>query len=157
MKRIALTAAMILALGFGIWGSCSKKPAYGNISFSVWRLDSDYGNLNSAIKAPVEKSIKESWIFETVSFISADKDTNKKAFTKKDLTFYLIMESDEGLLIKISEKGEHRFTFKHHKASSASYIFHGIDFVPYLIRVTFTTGDHPIGIIGPGIRKISNK
>ncbi|MFW6140913.1 MAG: hypothetical protein ACOC5S_06125 [Acidobacteriota bacterium] len=36
-------------------------------------------------------------------------------------------------------------------------IFYGRDFVPYLISVTFTTGDHPIGIIGPGILKSPNK
>jgi len=65
---------------------------------------------------------------------------------------------DEGhrILSKMIKAGFYS-PVKHHKASSSSYIFYGIDFAPYFIRVTFTTGDHALGIIGPGIRKCPDK
>ena len=155
MKRMFLTAVILMLFGFCIYGESVEKPRYGNIFLSVWRLDADYGNITTAINAPIEKTIKESWLFESIILELDKPNSPEKIITKDSFKFHISAEANGMLLITISENTRNILSFKHHRPSSAEYILYGSDFVPYLINVTFTVNDHPIGIIGPGIRKIS--
>jgi len=155
MKRTFLTAVILMLFGFSIWGESNEKPRYGNIFLSVWRLDSDYGNITTAITSPIENTIKESWLFESIVLELDKPNSREKIITKDSFKFNVSVEANGMLLITISENTRNILSFKHHRPSSAEYILYGSDFAPYLINVTFTVNDHPIGIIGPGIRKIS--
>lgn len=155
MKRMFSTAVLLMLFVFCIWGESYEKPRFGNIFLSVWRLDTDYGNISAAITSPIKKTIKESWLFESIVLDLDKPNSPEKIITKERFKFHVSVKSDGILLITISENSRNILTFKHHRPSSAEYILYGSDFAPYLINVTFTVDDHPIGIIGPGIRKIS--
>lgn len=156
MKRTFLTAVILMLFGFCICGESVEKPRYGNIFLSVWRLDADYGNITTAIIAPIEKTIKESWLFESIILELDKPNSSEKIITKESFKFHFSVKSDGILVITISENNRNILSFKHYRPSSAEYILYGSDFAPYLINVTFTLNDHQIGIIGPGIRKVSD-
>lgn len=156
MKRMFLSLVILILFGFGLWGESIEKPEYGNILLSVWRLDADHRNITPAINATIEKTIKESWLFESVVLDLSEKNSHAKIISKGSFKYQISVESNKTLLINISENNRNIFTFKHMRPSSAKSIFYGSDFVPYLVNVTFTVNDHPVGIIGPGIRNISD-
>ena len=45
------------------------------------------------------------------------------------------------------------FTFVHKRPSTVNYVFCGTDDLTYLIELTYTIGNHPIGLLSPGILK----
>ncbi len=155
MKK--LLAAWILAnlLAFSMLSAGHREPErlYANIIFTVFRFDHWPQNVEHTLNLPLPQIYEESWIHAYLSLDITDGHSRIKAIDKDDFRFEVAAESLYKLSLRVIENGGNRFYFEHHRPSTACYLFYGMDSRIYLLKVLFSSGDHPVGPLGPGIRR----
>jgi hypothetical protein len=75
---------------------------------------------------------------------------------KDQFRFVLNAEPDSLLALQVFEEDKEMFRFVHTRPSAADYIFYGTDGLTYLMEVTYTEGNHRIGLVSLGILKIGS-
>jgi len=153
MKKTILAATLIIVLGLGLGADMGKELYYANISFVVWKLNNGPHEAAKVIGTPMPKVFKDSWIYDLVSIDVSDDNPNMKILEKDGFRFILTAESGDLLKILVFEEEKEIFRFVHKRPSTANYIFYGSDGMTYLIEVTYTKDNHPVGLLSPGIIK----
>lgn len=155
MSKKIFSAVLICMIGCGIMLSQDKNPdrMYANLVFTVFELDDLETEIASKLKMPIPEVHSKSWIHAYYSLDLSEGRLPKETIEKRDFRFILSAESQSKLSIKVMYKNQDRFYFEHCKPSSAYYIFYGENCRAYFMEVVFTTADHPIGPLGPGIRR----
>ena len=95
----------------------------------------------------------ESWLHDFFSLELIEGKSQTKVIEKEGLRLVFKTLPPRRLLVQISYQEQERFRFEHQRPSSAHYIFYGPDSRAYLLEVLFTTANHRIGPIGPGIKR----
>jgi len=65
----------------------------------------------------------------------------------------LTAEYKERLTTQVFERDKEIFMFVHNRPSTIDYIFYGTDGHTYLVELCYSIGNHPIGLLSPGILK----
>jgi hypothetical protein len=154
MKKMLIPVALILLISPGTWSETQKARQYVNLSFIVWRLENGAEEAISRINTPIPELFKESWICEFVTFDVSDRKAATKIVEKAGLRFVLTADFKDRLTILVYEKENELFRFIHNRPSTANYIFYGSDHKTYLMEAAFTSDNHPIGLLSPGIKII---
>ena len=102
MKKIILTATLIIVLGLGLGADMGKELYYANISFVVWKLNNGPHEAAKVIGTPMPKVFKDSWIYDLVSMDVSDGNPNMKILEKDGFRFILTAESGRS---RLSKKG----------------------------------------------------
>lgn len=155
MKKILTAVLLVSLLGLCmlIPGYTEPDRLYANIIFTVFKLDNWPQNAERTLNLPIPQIFEESWIHAYLSLDISEGNRQMKVIDKDDFRFELAAESLYKLSIRVIEKEQDRFYFEHQRPSSASYIFYGPDSRTYLMKVLYSTGSHPVGPLGPGIRR----
>ena len=151
MRKVIGITILAITLGFGSWIVAAKKSYYGNLSFTVWKLEKGPEEILQIIGAEISKVIRDSWIHTMFSLDVSDGNPHTKILERDGFRFILTMRYKNRLDIQIFEKDKEKFIFHHKRSSTARYIFYDEESKGYLIEAVFTGGDNRIGLIGPGI------
>jgi len=159
MKMKIFLALVLSLMAFSLLSAEENHPKqlYANLVFTVFELDDVKTDIASKIDIPIPEVYTQSWIHTHVSFDIADGTARKKVINKEEYRFILSADSEKNLSIQIMHKNQDRFYFEHRQPSTAHYIFYGPDNRVFLMEVLFTTANHRMGPIGPGIRKGGNR
>jgi len=151
----------ILAAGLTIWASTADlsqveshiKPQYANVFVTVWQLADDHSDFLEKLRAPIPRIFTDSWLstsyFQDVADGKLHTKTLEKDTIKIDITSGKIVQ----LTVHVWEEGELIFKNILLRSSTLRTIFYGKNSQPYLLDVSFSFSDHPIGIIRPGIMR----
>ena len=155
MKKIFAAGILfsLLALNTLPAGRGEPERLYANIIFTVFKLDHWSRDIERTLNLPIPEVFEESWIHAFLSLDITDSIRQVKTIEKEDIRFDIGAGSLRSFSIQVFEKNRSRFYFEHHRPSSASYIFYGSDSRIYLMKVLYSTGDRPVGLVGPGIRR----
>ncbi len=153
MKKILLAAALIVIFGFRFCVGSGEEPHFVNISFTVWQSKMKPAEAAHMIHTPIPRVYRDSWNHDLVSLDVSDRKPHKKFFEKDNLRFILTAEYKERLTIQVFEKDKEIFMFIHNRPSTIDYIFYGTDGYTYVMELCYTIGNHPIGLLSPGILK----
>ena len=153
MKKMTMVVMTVLLLSLISWAEAIEERKYVNVSFTVWQLENGAKEAALRINTPIPEVFQESWIYEFAALdISAGKAATK-AVEKNGLRFDLIAEPNEKLSIQVLEKEIELFKTVHSKPATVDTIFYGSGCKTYLMELTYTAGNHPIGLLSPGIKK----
>lgn len=153
MKKTLLTTLMVLLFSLGSWPDSREERHYVNLSFTVWKLENEPSEAARRINTPIPEVFTESWICDVIAFDVTERKPINREVGKEGFRFVLTGEYKERLTIQVYEKGKELFRFVHNKPSTVNYIFYGSDHKTYLMEVTYTIGNHQIGLLSPGILK----
>jgi hypothetical protein len=153
MKKMLLAAALIVIFGFRFCVGSGEKPHFVNISFTVWKSKMKPMEAAHMIHAPIQRACRDSWGHDLVSLDVSDRKPHNKLFEKDNLRFVLTAEYKDRLTIQVFEKDKEIFMFVHNRPSTIDYIFYDTDGHTYLVDLCYTVGNHPIGLLSPGILK----
>lgn len=153
MKKTLIAVVMVLLLGLGSWSETRGESYYVNLSFTVWQMENGAAEAVHRINTPIPEVFRESWICDFVSFDVSDRKAATKVVEKDGFRFVLTAEYKNRLTIQVFEKEKELFRFVHNRPSTVKYIFFGAGGQTYLIEATYTTGNHKIGLLSPGILK----
>ncbi len=154
MKK-AMTAAFLLAIlvGMGLSREAREERQYANICFTVWQMKDGASEAARRIGTPIPEVFRESWTSDIFSLDVTEGKPAARIVEKDHYRFVLTAEPDNRLAIQVFEKDKEIFRFVHTRPSSADYIFTGTDGLTYLMEVTYSSGNHRIGLVSPGILK----
>ena len=153
MKKMLLATALMAIFGFRFCVGSGEEPHFVNISFTVWQSKMKPMEAAHMIHAPIPRVYRNSWNHDLVSLDVSDRKPHKKLFEKDNFRFVLTAEYKEQLTIQVFEKDKEIFMFVHNRPSTVDYIFYGTDGLTYLMELCYTIGNHPIGLLSPGILK----
>ena len=158
MKKMLLATALIVVFGFTSCAGSGEEPHYVNISFTVWQskmkpMGAAHIEAGNRINTPIPRVYRDSWNHDLVSLDVSDREPHIKFFEKDNFRFVLTAEYKERLTIQVFEKDKEIFMFVHNRPSTIDYIFYSTDGPTYLMEVCYTIGNHPIGLLSPGILK----
>jgi hypothetical protein len=154
MKKILLISLVtLMAMGISFAKTEIQGRLIANVSFTVHELGDVKAEIASKLHIPSPEVYTESWIHEFFSLQLVEGKSETKAIEKEGLCFVFRAYAPSRLSIRISYQNQERFRFEHQIPSSVHYVFYGPDSRAYLLEVLFTTADHRIGSIGPGIRR----
>jgi hypothetical protein len=153
MKKMIMTAMTILLFSFS-WGlEGRREKRYVNLGFTVWKLEKGPSEAACRINTPIPEVFRESWICDFITFDVTDGTSAAKVVEKDGIRFVLTAEYRDRLTIQVFEKKQEILRLVHKRASTVDYIFYGADGLTYLMELTYTAGNHPIGLLSPGILK----
>jgi len=153
MKKILLTALLIVALGLPSWAGSGEERHYVNLSFTVWQLENGAAEAASRIDTQIPELLRESWICDFAAFDVTGGQPTTKVVEKDGFRLVMTAEYKAQLTIQVFEKEKELFRFVHNRPSTVDYIFYGSDNKTYMMEVTFTADNYPIGLLSPGILK----
>jgi len=142
MKKMLLATALMAIFGFRFCVGSGEEPHFVNISFTVWQSKMKPMEAAHMIHAPIPRVYRNSWNHDLVSLDVSDRKPH-----------ILTAEYKEQLTIQVFEKDKEIFMFVHNRPSTIDYIFYGTDGYTYLMELCYTIGNHPIGLVSPGILK----
>jgi hypothetical protein len=151
MKKTLLAAALIVIFGFRFCVGSGEEPHFMNISFAVWKSKMKPMEAAHMIHALIQRAYIDSWDHDLVSLDVSDRKPHEKFFEKDNFRFVLTAEYKERLTIQVFEKDKEIFMFVHNRPSTIDYVFYGTDGHTYLVELCYTVGNHPIGLLSPGI------
>jgi len=158
MKKTLLAAVLIVIFGFRFCVRSGEEQHFVNISFTVWQtkmkpMGAAHIEAGNRFNNPIPRVYRDSWNHDLVSLDVSDRKPQKKFFEKDNFRFVLTAEYRERLTIQVFEKDKEIFMFVHHRPSTIDYIFYDTDGHTYLVELCYTVGNHPIGLLSPGILK----
>lgn len=153
MKKMTMTVMTLLLLILLAGAEPHGERQYANLSFTVWQLENGAKEAVNRINTPIPEVFRESWIYEFVSMDITDGAAVNKVVKKDGLRFVLTAGTNNKLSIQVLEKENELLQIVLSRPSTVDTIFYGSGNRPYLIESTYTTGNHPIGILSPGIVK----
>jgi hypothetical protein len=153
MKKMTMTLIMLLMLALIAGAETHEERQYINLSFTVWQLENGAKEAITRINTPIPEVLRESWIHDFVSLDITDGIAVTKVVENDGLRFVLIAEPNIKLTIQVFEKEKELFRVIHNKPSTVDTIFYGSDRKTYMMELTYTADNHPIGLVSPGIRK----
>jgi hypothetical protein len=153
MKKMLLATLIVLLIGLISWPEIHKERHYVNLTFTVWKLENGPSDVARRINTPIPEVLRESWICDLMNFDVTEGKPASKELEKDGFRFVLTAEVEGRLTIQVYEKEKELLRFVHHRPSTVHTIFYGADSQTYLIEVTHTAGNHPIGLVPPGILK----
>jgi len=155
MKKILIAVVMVLLFGLDLdsWSDMGGEPYYVNVSFAAWQSKRGPTETARLIHTPIPIVLRDSWCHDLVSLDVSDRKPQTKIFEKEDFRFVLTAEYKAHLTIQVFEKEKELFRFVHNRPSTVNYIFYGSDHKTYLMEVTYTADNHPVGLLSPGILK----
>ncbi len=148
-----MIVTVVLLFTFGSWPETREERQYVNLNFTVWQSKTEPMELARMLNTPIPRVYRDSWNHDLVSLDVSDRRPHIKIFEKDNFCFVLTAEYKDRLTIQVFEKGKELFRFVHNKPSTVDYIFYGSDRMTYMMEVTYTADNHPIGLISPGILK----
>ena len=153
MKKMIMIVTMVLSLSLSSWPETRRVPHYVNISFTLWQSKAEPMEMARMINTPIPRVYRDSWIHDLVSLDVSDRKSHTKILEKDNFHFVLTAEFKDMLTIQVIEKEKELFRFIHNRPSTVDYIFYGSDHLTYMIELTYTADNHPIGLLSPGILK----
>jgi len=153
MKKMMMIVTMVILFNLGSWSEIHKERQYVNLSFTVWQLKNGVAEAVHRINTPIPEVFRESWICDFVAFEVSEGKATTKVVEKDGFRFVLTAEPNGKLTIQVFEKEKELFRFVHNRPSSVKYIFYGSDHMTYMMELTYTVDNHPIGLLSPGIMK----
>jgi hypothetical protein len=153
MKKSQIAMVLVLLFGIGSWSDTRRIPHYVNISFTLWQSKAEPLELAPMINTPIPRVYRDSWNHDLVSIDVSDRKSHTKILEKDNFRFVLTAEYKDRLTIQVFEKEDELFRFIHNRPSTVNYIFYGSDHKTYMIELTYTANNHPIGLLSPGILK----
>ena len=153
MKKTAMALTTVLLLTLISWAEAIEERRYVNLSFTVWQLENGAKEAVNRINTPIPEVLRKSWICDFVSLDVTDEMATAKVVEKDSFRFVLSAEYKDMLTIQVFEKEKEIFRFIHNRPSTVDYIFYGADGMTYMIELTYTSNNHPIGLLSPGIQK----
>jgi hypothetical protein len=153
MKKMLITMVAVLWFSLGSWSGTHEDRQYVNLNFTVWKLEKGVKEAIQRINTPIPEIFRESWIYKIISFDVTDGKAATKAVEKDGLRFVLIAKPKGKLTIQVHELGKELFKIVHNRPSTVDTIFYDSKNQTYLVEVTYTADDHPIGLLSPGILK----
>lgn len=153
MKKLAAAATLVILIGMSSSLEAREERKYANVCFTVWQMKDGASEAARRIGTPIPEVFKESWISDIFSLDVTEGKPAAKIVEKDRFRFVLTAEHDSRLDIQVFEKNKEIFRFVHIRPSAADYIFYGTDGLTYLMEVTYTEGNHRIGLVSPGILK----
>lgn len=153
MKKTAMALITVLLLALISWAGSREEQQYVNLNFIVWQLENGAAEAARRINTPIPEVFKESWICD---FITLDVTSGKaatKVMKKGGLRFVLTAENKDRLTIQVYEKEKELFRLIYNRPSTVDTIFYGSDNKTYMIELTYTANNHPVGFLSPGILK----
>jgi hypothetical protein len=156
MKKLAAAATLAILVGMSPALEAREDRQYANVCFTVWQMKNGASEAIRRIDTPIPEVLRESWICDIFSLDITEGKPVTKVMEKERFRFILTAGSNTGLTIQVYEKGNALFRFDHNRPSAVDYIFYGSDRFTYLMEVSYTTGNHRIGLVSPGILKIGS-
>ena len=153
MKKMRIVAVTIFLFCLGTWPEQNGEPYYVNVSFTAWQSKRGPRETARMIHTPIPAVLRDSWCHDLVSLDASGRKPQTKIFEKENFRFVLTAEFKTRLTIQVFEKEKELFRFVHNKPSTVNYIFYGSDHKTYLMEVCHTAGNHPVGLLSPGILK----
>lgn len=154
MKKILLACSMSLVAFSVLFARIEeRKDLVANVIFTVYELADAKPEIASRLHTPSPERYSESWIHDYIFLEFKAGSTANKMIEKEGFRFLIEAEAPGRLSVRISYQDQEWFRFEHNKPSTVHYIFYGPDSRVYLAEVLFTTANHRIGPIGPGIRR----
>ena len=153
MKKMVLAAIMVLLIGLVSWPEIRRVPQYVNISFTLWQSEAEPMEIARMINTPIPRVYRDSWNHDLVSLDVSDRKSHTKILEKDNFRFVLTAEYRDRLTIQVFEKEKELFRFVYNRPSTVDTIFYGSDRKTYMMELTYTADNHPIGLLSPGILK----
>jgi hypothetical protein len=153
MKKMTLVLTMIFVSALVSGAGMGVERQYVNVSFTLWQSKAEPEELARMINIPIPRLYRDSWHHDLVSLDVSDGKAHTKIFTKDKFRFVLTAEGENRLTLQVIEKNKEIFRFIHNRPSTADYIFYGSDHKTYMVELTYTKGNYPIGLLSPGIIK----
>ena len=153
MKKMLIAAVTTLLFSLGSWPDMGGEPYYVNVSFAAWQSKRGPAETARMIHTPIPIVLRDSWCHDLVSLDVSGRKPQTKSFEKEGFRFVLTAEYKTKLTIQVFEKEKELFRFVHNRPSTVNYIFYGSDHKTYLMELTYTADNHPVGFLSPGILK----
>jgi hypothetical protein len=153
MKKMAMVVMMVLLLVLISRPETCEQQQYVNISFTVWKSKAEPTKIAQMIGTPIPRVYRDSWNHDLVSLDVSDRKSHTKILEKDNFRFVLTAEYRDRLTIQVFEKEKELFRFVYNRPSTVDTIFYGSDRMTYMMELTYTADNHPIGLLSPGILK----